>query len=138
MKASRGQREDRLSIGTRVPVATGARQYLCRVSSRKIRSNELTKLKSCNGSFQSNAFTKLDPGRKKGKLAMGAFEAMNCAAQISDDFLSYLGAVLSNRCHLTANSNLEVSAIINKLETSLWTIMKANWIGCSILEEILG
>ena len=71
---------------------------------------------------------------------MGAFEAMNCAAQISDDFLSYLGAVLSNRCHLTltANSNLEVSAIINKLETSLWTIMKANWIGCSILEEILG
>ena len=69
---------------------------------------------------------------------MGAFEAINRAAQISDDFLSYLGAVLSNRCHLTANSNLQVSSIINTLETSLWTIMKANWIGCSILEEILG
>jgi len=93
---------------------------------------------ACDGSCRRNEFTKLDPGRKKGKLAMGAFEAMNCAEQISDDFLSYLGAVLSNRCHLTANSNLEVSAIINKLETSLWTIMKANWIGCSILEEILG
>jgi hypothetical protein len=47
---------------------------------------------ACDGSCQHNEFTKLDPGRKKGKLAMGAFEAMNRAVQISDDFLSYLGA----------------------------------------------